>query len=169
MPKGYSHLTQCERYQISALKKSGLSNRKIACQIGKHRSTIDREIKRTCTSKSRKYSPSKAHKKYLKGRQSTYEWNPVIKDYVLEKLALFWSPEQISGRLKQDLPSLSISHEAIYNFIWNDKKNGGKLYENLLHSRKKYAKRGSKTKIRSLIPNRTDISKRPEIVEKRLG
>lgn len=171
MPKGYSHLTREERYHISALKKSGLSHRKIATQIGKHRSTIDREVKRLTTPKGGKYSPSKAHKKYLAGRQSKQEWNPIIKNYVLEKLGLFWSPEQISGRLKQDHPSLSISHEAIYRFIWKDKKNGGKLYENLLHSRKKYAKRGAKKKKRSLIPNRTDISQRPEIVEEktRLG
>ena len=130
MPKGYKHLTRGERYQISALKKSGLSNRKIAAQLGKHRSCIDREVKKAVTPKGRIYSPSRAHKNYLEKRKSagaSRSWNPLIKAYVLEKLNLHWSPEQISGRLEKDHQDLSISHETIYQFIWQDKKNGGKL------------------------------------------
>ena len=47
MPKGYRHLTCDERCQIHALKKSGLSVPAIAAQLGRDRSTIHREIRRS--------------------------------------------------------------------------------------------------------------------------
>jgi IS30 family transposase len=43
-----------------------------------------------------------------------------------------WSPEQISGRLR--LEKKYISHERIYQHIWDDKKAGGTLYKNLRHA-----------------------------------
>ena len=170
MPKGYTHLTQAQRYQISALNKRRLSIAQIAAEVGVHRSTIYRELKRCITSKRSVYSASCSQKNYLQKRRKTgrcFNWNPIIMTYVLAKLALYWSPEQISGRLKVDHPGLSMSHEAIYRFIWRDKQNGGKLYKNLRHSVKKYAKRGSKKKKRSNIPNRVDIDQRPKIVDKK--
>jgi IS30 family transposase len=43
------------------------------------------------------------------------------------KLRQKWSPEQISGWLREN-ESESISPESIYQYIWKDKKSGGQLY-----------------------------------------
>ncbi|WP_257999107.1 helix-turn-helix domain-containing protein, partial [Vibrio parahaemolyticus] len=40
----YTHLTENERYMISALRKQGISTAKIAKQLGRHKATIYREI-----------------------------------------------------------------------------------------------------------------------------
>ena len=74
-----------------------------------------------------------------------------------------WSPDQISGWLMKN-GAASISHERIYQHVWEDKKNGGTLYVQLRHRGKKYNKRKGKTSGRGLIPNRVDIDQRPAIV-----
>ena len=74
-----------------------------------------------------------------------------------------WSPDQISDWLMKN-GAASISHERIYQHVWEDKKNGGTLYVQLRHRGKKYNKRKGKTSGRGLIPNRVDIDQRPAIV-----
>ena len=83
-----------------------------------------------------------------------------------EKILEDWSPDQISGRLKDD-DIASISHETIYQHIWEDKRTGGILYKHLRHNGKKYNKRFSSTAGRGCIPNRVDITERPQIAEQK--
>jgi IS30 family transposase len=55
----YKQLTQEQRYQISAMLKTGHSKTEIASIIGVHRSTIGRELKRNRG--QRGYRPKQAH------------------------------------------------------------------------------------------------------------
>ena len=58
---------------------------------------------------------------------------PDLLDLIEEKLCQYqWSPEQISGWLKLKAMG-SISHERIYQPIWKDKPQEGKLYKHLQH------------------------------------
>lgn len=78
-----------------------------------------------------------------------------------------FSPEQVCGYLRLHLTD-SVSYEAIYQYIWADKKKGNKeLYKHLRHRGRHYAKRGSKTNGRGLIKNRIDIDQRPSIVDEK--
>jgi IS30 family transposase len=96
---------------------------------------------------------------------------PSIITIIEGKLRLQWSPVQISGWLKKGGPEKTISHETIYQYIWQDKRKGGSLYRELRHHGKKYNKRSKGTAGRGCIPNRIDIKERPPIVEEktRLG
>ena len=58
-----------------------------------------------------------------------------------------------------------VSAERIYQYIWKDKKTGGKLYKYLRTKGKRYTKRGDSRCSRGQIRNRVDIDQRPEIVE----
>lgn len=62
-------------------------------------------------------------------------------------------------------------HEAIYTYVWSDKRRREVLFKNLRHSGKKYNKRSTGKAGRGHIPNRVDIEQRPAIVEQkaRLG
>jgi IS30 family transposase len=60
-----------------------------------------------------------------------------------------------------------VSAESVYQFVWADKKKGGKLHKNLRGKGKRYAKRGLKNGKRGIIAGRVDIEKRPAIVEKK--
>ena len=160
----YKQLTYEQRYQIKALLQTGQKNAQIARVLGVHRSTIDREIERN--SGQRGYRPEQAHKKAMarrqgkSGRRLTAEtWSLVDK-----KLREDWSPEQISGRLKDD--NIFVSHEHIYQHIYADKKEGGTLWKHLRRP-KKYRKRAGGRDRRGKIPNRRGIEERPAIVEER--
>jgi IS30 family transposase len=76
-----------------------------------------------------------------------------------------WSPELVAGRIGIDKPGLSISHEAIYQYIYAEKRN---LIENLPMKRWSRKRRGySRRHHKVLIPNRRDISLRPAVVAER--
>ncbi len=92
--------------------------------------------------------------------------NDELKLHIQQKIALYWSPEQISGRLRME-ENISISTESIYRLILKDKVAGGSLYRYLRHQGKKYRKRYGKNDYRGRIPNRVDIADRPRIVDSR--
>jgi IS30 family transposase len=81
------------------------------------------------------------------------------------KLSLHWSPEQISGWLREDRDQ-GISHESIYRYVWADKKGGGVLHTRLRRRGRRYQWRGSDGKTsRGQIKNRVSIDERPAIVD----
>ncbi|MEI8328385.1 MAG: IS30 family transposase [Chlamydiia bacterium] len=172
MPEGYHHLTKDQRFQFYALKCSGKSTDDVAVQLGVHRSTLYRELRRNVGQNGYAYqeaddqASTRKQAAELKRRKIAGELIAVVEG----KLALQWSPEQISGWLKTQT-SPSISHETIYKHIWEDKRQGGSLYKNLRHHGKKYNKRGSGKAGRGCIPGRVDIAERPAIVDEksRLG
>lgn len=117
-------ITFSERIKNFELLCKEFSTKEIAKALNRHISSIYREIKRI----SGPYSPDKAHNNaLLKSKNSKKReifQNKELKFYVLEKLNLFWSPEQISKRLKIDFANNSkmrVSTETIYKFIYNIK------------------------------------------------
>lgn len=163
------HLTQVERYKISALLELGTPRTGIARELGRDPSTIHREVKRNADGRSGGYRPglaqrkaSERHREKNKHRALT----PEVRELVARWLKGDYSPEQIKGRA--DLEGRPcVSHERIYQFVWEDKKEGGELYMHLRTGGKKYQKRGSKQAGRGHIPNRTDIAQRPSVVDKK--
>ena len=61
-----------------------------------------------------------------------------------------WSPEQISGWLSEQ--GIKLSHERIYQMIWDDKRDGGNLWRSLRRRGKRYTRRAGKNAGRGLIP-----------------
>ena len=163
--KNYTQLTEAERNQIYALKQAGHQKSAIALQLGRHRSTIGRELQRNCG--ERGYRPKQAQQLSIQRRQEKAErriseeiW-PIVNDLLCED----WSPEQISGWLSAT-KNLQVSHERIYQHIAHDKHEGGTLYIHL-RCRKKRRKRYGSTDRRGKIKNRVSIDHRPSIVEER--
>ena len=165
----YKQLTHKERYQIYALIKEGFNYTQIANNIGVNKSTISREITRNSVSKNT-YHPDSAsieafvrHKnkpKYIKIDKSCEKW-------IRKLLKLDWTPEQIPGRLKEQRIA-NITHESVYQYIYKNKANGGRLYLHLTRKMKRYHKRDAQYNSRGLIANRVPISKRPKIVDKKI-
>lgn len=160
----YCHFNYEERVKIQLLAKEGYTLRKIASMLGRSPSSVSREIKRN--KGKRGYRPSQAsrschHRKHRKA----HKMNGDLKEKVLDKLRLQWSPEQISGRLKKE--GRSISHETIYRYLWRNKARGGTLHHHLRHRGKKYCLRKHRVRRRGIIPGRIDIDFRPDIVEQK--
>jgi IS30 family transposase len=162
----YTHLTQGERYQIAILCKAGHPSSEIARLMKRHRSTIGREIGRNRG--QRGYRPKQAHA-FAQARMRSGENARRIPDetwaFADARLGELWSPEQISGRIRAEgLPS--VSHEAIYQHIYADKRNGGSLHR-ALRCQKARRKRYGSHKRRGTIPNPVSIEQRPAIVNSR--
>ena len=168
MPKAYHHVTRDIRSQIYALKATGTSLNNIASIVERDVSTISREIKRNTGGRGYRYKQAdeKAVERRANASRTPQKLTPTLVTIIEEKLLEKWSPDQISGRLKEK-DIASISHEAIYQYIWKNKRAGGSLYKNLRHSGKKYNKRSSGKAGRGCIPNRVDITERPQIVEEK--
>ena len=127
--KPYTQLTQAQRYQISAMKKSGNSQKEIAEEIGVNKGTISRELRRNVG--ERGYRPKQAHEKALSRRSKAKVRIGVdVWKIVEDKLRQDWSPEQVAGWLKRE-GKPSISHEWMYQHILADKAAGGDLYSHL--------------------------------------
>jgi transposase, IS30 family len=170
MPKGHHHLTYEERCQIHALKGSGLSQSAIGRQLGVHRTSIGRELRRNSGQRGYRYKQAndkavtRRHAASSRPRKMTVSTVQTI-EAKLRKAQ--WSPRQISGWLKAQ-GAVHVSAERIYQHIWADKKKGGTLWRQLRHSGKKYNKRKGKNAGRGLIPNRIGIEQRPSIVEAKI-
>jgi len=165
MMRTYQQLTYEQRCQISALKKSGCSQRKIAETIGTTQSTVSRELTRNTGGRGyrHKQAQERTEQRRAEASQPT-KMMPDIVTVIESKLRVEWSPEQISGWLLND-QGLLLSHESIYLHIWKDKQAGGGLYTHLRHQGKKYNKRRNGKSTRGQIRNRISIDDRPQIVD----
>jgi IS30 family transposase len=164
----YTQLTQEQRYQIYALKKTKHSLTEIAEVIGVNKSTVSRELKRNRG--QRGYRPQQAHALTLERRQkSVARITTEVWAIVESLLRQDWSPEQISGRLKKEQRGC-ISHEWIYQYVLKDKQAGGDLYRHLRCQKKRRKRYGTYDR-RGKLPNCRSIEDRPAIVStrKRLG
>ena len=164
----YRQLTSGERYALSALRKQGYSQAEIARALGRHRSTISREVRRNVKPDGF-YRPSDAED-YARWRRSrTRRVSPFTAKHwrlVTGYLKRQWSPEQISGWLRRKR-KLRISHETIYRYIWRDKKEGGALYLHLRGAQKKRRKRYRSYDSRGRLAGKRPISERPPGAENR--
>ena len=163
--RGYTQLTQEERYQIYALKKAGHSQKEIAVTLGRSPSTISRELRRNKGLKG--YRPKQAHKLAQNRKQERSRRR--IPDSVWQRVAQLlredWSPEQISGWLRHS-EGVCISHEWIYHYVYDDKRRGGDLHRHLRCQKPRRKRYGSYDR-RGRIRERVSIDERPAVVEER--
>lgn len=165
--KNYHHLTEEERNIIVVMVNRGKSIYDIARELGRNPGTISREIKRNHGKK--RYRANLAHERSVKRHHNAHKHQRLktnaLRLEVESMLAKGWSPELIAGRLRKrtDLPS--ISHEAIYQWIYAGAPH---LIGYLVRSHPaRWPKGKSKHSRRFLIPDRISITERPSYVNER--
>jgi IS30 family transposase len=165
----YHQITSEERYSLGLLRQRGLRPAAIARVLGRHRSSITREIHRNQSHSDATYRPQLAnwyaHRRRSRSRRNTQF---TLADWVrVEALVREdWSPEQIAGRLRRD-GVLTISHETIYRRVWADKRAGGALYLRLRGARKQKRKRYGAYDSRGRLAGKRPIAARPSGAEHR--
>lgn len=175
----YQQLSIEEREIIQIGICKGNSLRHIAGTIGRSVATVSRELRRNSSPEKHLYLPSRADlratlKRSSRGRTERLK-SDTIRAYVTAKIKQRWSPEQISGRLKKEA-GLSISHEAIYQFIYAQLSRDGRgpvlpgrddLRPYLRRRRIFRVPKGACRRKRTLKPFCRSIDERPVIVGKR--
>ncbi len=158
-------LTLSERYKISFLIEEKKSLTEISKRLGRDRSVIYREIKRN--SCNGVYCPEKAEilacERQALGHRH-YKFTGEIRDLVIDLLRFDLSPEQVSNSLKKNY-QVSISTQRIYDFIGEDRADGGTLYTHLRHGLKKNRTKYGTQDYRGKMRNRVSIDERPSVVD----
>jgi transposase, IS30 family len=167
--KPYRQITEQERYALMVLQVQGLCPAAIARALGRHRSTITRELARNRTRHDGYYRPQLADW-YARGRRSRSRRNTHFTpaDWAAIDVLLCddWSPEQIVGWYAR-FHVLAISHETIYRHIWNDKQQGGTLHMHLRRANKPFRKRYGHYDSRGRLAGKRPIAARPPGAEHR--
>jgi IS30 family transposase len=163
--RSHTQLTHEQRYQIAALLEAGHNQTDIAEIIGVHKSTISRELKRNRG--LRGYRPKQAQKLAVERRKEKVEPRITAEHWrwVEQLLSEDWSPEQVSLWLGA-AERCVISHEWIYLYVYEDKRQGGDLHLHL-RCQKKRRKRYGSTDRRGQLIGRESIDNRPKIVDAR--
>ena len=167
----YKQLTAADRGAIEVLLQENFTLTAIANKIGTNKSTISREIKN-------RGSPNGYYAKYaiaqrkVKQKISSQNAKKIkcsrTRDYIIGKIEIGWSPEQISGRMKLIGREDRVCKETIYRYIYKDEYcKREKIYQYLRRGKKKRTGRKGRKTHKGKIPNRVSIEKRPRIVEKR--
>lgn len=168
MMRGAEPLCAQERETISRELSRGHSARCIGKLLGRHHSTIAREIERNGGATD--YRACAAQERYQSFKTRPKEPKLVassrLHDAVNEGLGQKWSPEQISARLGEeypDDPEMRVSHETIYQTLYLQAR--GELRTELkLALRQGRAKRVPRSRLalsRGKIPDMVNISERP--------
>lgn len=168
-------LSLADRSEIYAGVARGDSGAAIARGLGKHPSTVTREL--AANGGREGYRPLAAHRRALRAARRPQlrklETNRRLWRYVVAKLRLLWSPEQIARRLIEEFPDdpeMRVSHETIYMTLYVQGR--GELRKELARClRTGRAVRRSRdrreTNPPGKIPGMVNISERPAEVEDR--
>lgn len=165
-----TQITLEQRYEIATLHKLGETQQQIANVVGVHKSSISRELHRNADGRSGYYKPKLAERKCKERHQNkpkkthlSFDMIKLIKSLICQD----YSPEQIVGYCKKYNINC-VSAETIYLYIWQDKKQGGYLYQHLRRKGRRYKKRGAINMGRGQIPDRVNIDKRPAVVDEKV-
>jgi len=169
----YHQLSTEERHEIAAMRRQGLRMAAMAKHLGRHRSTLYREVKRNQSVHDGRYRASHSVEKASgRKRRSRRNWLYGPAEFVPIEALLRqrFSPEQIVGRRHLE-GQLVMSHETIYRWIWADKRCGGSLWQNLRGARKLKRKRYGRYDSRGRLAGKKPIEQRPAVVasRKRIG
>lgn len=175
----HTKLTIEEREHIQYALWEKRSFRQIAKELKRSPSSVSREVTENRDGRNR-YFARVAHERALanrkkRGREQRLK-NDTIRTYVITKLKQRTSPEQIAGRLSINHPGQTISHEAIYQFIYHQiHRDGWGLLKPGCQDLRGYLRRRKKRRIhhgtrlcqRVLRMPGLSIDVRPEVVNEK--
>ncbi len=162
-----------ERIEIKLSLERGSSLRQIGRSVGRHASTICREV--AANGGGDRYRPMSAHERAGRAARRPKDRKlacyPALRERVIRDLEHLWSPVQITRRLRADFgedSSMSISHETIYKtlFVQGRGELRKELARCLRTGRRKRKPRG-RMETRGTIPDMVMISQRPAEIEDR--
>ena len=169
MKKRYKQITSYERDLIAVHKVNGFTLSEIANIIGRHKSTISRELTRNRSRSNKLYLSNQAHKKSTNRKKNAAMKEELkchqIRNFVKNKLIEGWTPEIIAGFLAIYPKKLKIRHESIYLYIYKKRPD---LVQYLPRAHKKRFKRRTKSNKKiNRIPNKVSIEQRPDDINNR--
>ena len=162
MGQRYDHVSLNERCEIYRLHEGGKSRRAIGRLLGRHPSTIGRELKQNSLPRSG-YKPAMAERmaSARKLREPKIKRSSPLKTHIPDNLAMEQNPDQIAGRLKLTGSEHTLSAETIYTWIYGSYGRRQKLHRLLPQVKPWRGRRAGKVRRLPAIPDRLPIHMRP--------
>lgn len=163
----HKHITPIQRNELSVLIQARVKQKDIAKILSKDRSTIFRERKRNSKENGKYHARiakrlTKERRVRANQRFRKIENNVLLRKKIVAMLQKYWSPEEISGKLKG-----KIGKDSIYSFIYDKRSD---LVKYLRCTKGKFRRKrgtGLRIKERKKIEDKRNISNRPLVVETR--
>jgi IS30 family transposase len=163
-----------ERISIQKMLEAKQPVSRIAAEIGRHRSTVYREIKRNAFEddelpylngyygmNAQKYATERRARRRKLIRLDD------LRAHVIDRLIEGWTPEQIAGRLSYDGQPVRVSHETIYAYVYSREGRSEQLARHLPSRRKKRRPRYARRPRGQIFPPDRSIHQRPDHVKSR--
>jgi len=174
MKRTYSQISLDERRKIARWRQAGVAVDVIAGKLGRHRSSIFRELRRNAFEDREMpeligYYCVTAHNK-TKERRSRYRKLarfPRLRSAIIERIKHGWSPEQIAGRLQLESSPTRVCHETIYRFAYSSDGQEMKLWHYLPERRARRRPRHARRRYGRRFSPELSILHRPDIVRER--
>jgi len=159
----YKQITYEELVKIETYIQEGIRKADIAVRLKRHKSTIGRII---VEQKTDEFSSELAwriicERKSRGNSHAKIVSDDLLREFILEKIETYWTPEQIAGRWRKDTGKI-VCHETIYQYIYLHHPEMVKLY--FARKGKKYRKNREK---KGGIDGMRMIDERPKDIEKR--
>lgn len=128
----HSHFKSFQRNELAVLLRAGHSQKETAELLGKTASAVCQELKRNPSDNKIGYDVGQAKKntkeRRIKANARFQKINnsPWLQKYIENRLKEYWSPEQISGRLKteyKDDQKKLVGKDSIYKYIYDQRKD----------------------------------------------
>lgn len=175
MPGCYQQLTLADRRLLHRFVDQKLAVNEMARRLGRHRSTIYREIRRN-TFHDRELPGYTGYfgtiaddlTRERRRRLRKLRRHPDLRAEVIRQLEARWSPEQIAGRLLLGGRSpVRVSAETIYRFIYSKEDYQLGLYQYLPEARRKRRPLRSRKPRDGAFPASHRIGQRPDFIGNR--
>ena len=165
----YEHLSLKQRFRLEVWSEGAMTQSEMAYRLKVSAGTVSREFSQSGGRDG--YDARRAHRRATRCRKEGKRVSkkllahPCLTAYVEEKLLLFWSPEQIAGRGKEEMPGM-VCHETIYRFMYEEESKWKKY---LRQKKGKYRRRwGTRQKEKEREEaKKKRIDTRPLVVETR--
>ena len=174
MKRTYSHIDMDERRKIARWRTAGLTVDIIAEKLGRHRSTIFREIRRNmfiddAVPNLNGYYCVTAHDMARERRTKLRKLMRFshVRQSVIDRIMHGWSPQQIAGRMRLEQHQISVSLETIYKFAYSSDGQAIKLWRHLPEHRARRRPRHARRKHGQRFSPELNILRRPDVVADR--
>ncbi len=174
MRRTYSQIGLDERRKIARWRTAGLSVDAIAEKLGRHRSTIFRELRRNMFVDKQipdlsGYYCVTAHEMACERRAKLRKLARFsnVRQSVIDRIVHGWSPQQIAGRMRLERHPISVSHETIYKFAYSADGHALKLWRHLPEHRARRRPRHARRKHGQRFSPDLNILRRPDVVAER--
>ena len=167
------HLTKQQRIELSLLLRLGHSQRAAASILSVSPSTVSREVARNYDFGRATYHVGiaerarRSRRTHANHAQRKLQYEPALVTLVVDKLRLYWSPEQIAGWLRAGNHAVRVCAQTIYDWLYTERRD---LLVYLRSQKQKYRRTRANTlrrRYREELFAARRIDRRPAAVEGR--